>query len=76
MEVNLHKARTHLSKLLARGAMGEEIVSTKSGRPVARLVPVERSRARFKFKSAKGEFVVPDGFNDPLPKKIEDLFWR
>jgi prevent-host-death family protein len=75
-EVNIHQAKTHLSKLLERVAMGEEIVIAKAGKPVARLVPVEHSRPRFRFGSAKGEFVVPDDFNDPLPKEIEDLFWR
>ena len=42
--------------------------------PVARLVGAQPNR--FKFGSAKGEFTVPDDFNDPLPKEIEDLFWN
>jgi hypothetical protein len=36
---------------------------------------VKASRSRI-FGSAKGEFTVPDDFNDPLPKEIEDLFWK
>ncbi len=75
MEVNIHEAKTHLSRLLERVALGEEIVIAKAGNPVAKLVPIESSRPRFKLGSAKGEFVVPDDFNDPLPKEIEDLFW-
>jgi len=75
MEVNIHEAKTHLSKLLTRVALGEEIVIAKAGRPIAKLVPVADDRPRFKLGSAKGEFVVPDDFNDPLPKEIEDLFW-
>lgn len=75
MEVNVHEAKTNLSKLLERVALGEEIVIAKAGKPVAKLVAVKSARPRFKLGSAKGEFVVPDDFNDPLPKEIEDLFW-
>jgi prevent-host-death family protein len=76
MEVNVHEAKTHLSKLLERVAMGEEVIIAKAGRPVAKLVPVERRIKRRTLGSAEGEFVVPDDFNDPLPKEIEDLFWK
>jgi len=76
MEVNIHEAKTHLSRLLERVAMGEEVIIAKAGKPVAKLVPVKEARRKFQFGSAKGEFVVPDDFNDPLPKEIEDLFWK
>ena len=76
MEVNIHEAKTHLSRLLERVAIGEEVIIAKAGKPVARLVPIESSRPRFRLRSAKGQFVVPDDFNDPLPKEIEDLFWE
>jgi prevent-host-death family protein len=76
MEVNIHEAKTHFSRLLERVAMGEEIVIAKAGTPVAKLVPLKSARPKFKFGSAKGEFVVPDDFNDPLPKEIEDLFYK
>ena len=75
MEVSIHEGKTHLSRLLERVAMGEEIVIAKAGHPVAKLVAIKPSRPRFKLGSAKGEFTVPDNFNDPLPKEIEDLFW-
>lgn len=75
MEVNIHEAKTHLSRLLERVAMGEEVIIAKAGKPIAKLVPVDQGRRKFQFGSSKGEFVVPDDFNDPLPKEIEDLFW-
>lgn len=75
MEVNIHEAKTHLSRLLERVAMGEEVIIAKAGKPVAKLVAIPSERPRFKLGSARGEFVVPDDFNDPLPKEIEDLFW-
>ena len=76
MEVNIHEAKTHLSKLLEKVALGEEVIIAKAGKPVAKLVPIPSERPRFQLGSAKGEFVVPDDFNDPLPKEIEDLFWQ
>ncbi len=76
MEVNIHEAKTHLSKLLERVALGEEVIIAKAGKPVAKLVSIETEKPHFKLGSAKGEFVVPDDFNDPLPKEIEDLFYE
>jgi prevent-host-death family protein len=75
MEVNIHEAKTNLSRLLQRVAMGEEVIIAKAGKPVAKLVPIKGGSKRRMLGSAKGEFVVPDDFNDPLPKEIEDLFY-
>jgi prevent-host-death family protein len=76
MEVNIHEAKTHLSKLLERVALGEEVIIAKAGKPVAKLVPLSSEPKTRILGSAKGEFVVPDDFNDPLPKEIEDLFYK
>jgi prevent-host-death family protein len=76
MEVNVHEAKTHLSKLLEKVSLGEEVIIAKAGKPVAKLVAIDSERPRFRLGSAKGEFVVPDDFNDPLPKEIEDLFYK
>jgi len=75
MEVNIHEAKTHLSKLLERVALGEEIVIAKAGNPVAKLVPIHKAHKKRVFGSAKGEFTVPDDFNDPDPE-LEDLFYN
>ena len=75
MEVNVHEAKTHLSRLLERVLRGEEVIIAKAGRPIAKLVAIQSERPRFKLGSAKGDFVVPDDFNEPLPQDIEDLFW-
>jgi prevent-host-death family protein len=72
MEVNIHEAKTHLSRLLERVALGEEVVIAKAGKPVAKLVAVHQPKTRI-FGSAKGEFVVPDNFDAPDPE-IERLF--
>jgi prevent-host-death family protein len=76
MEVNIDEAKTHFSRLLERVALGEEIIIAKAGKPVAKLVPLEVRPKKRLLGLAKGEFIVPDDFNDPLPKEIEDLFWK
>jgi prevent-host-death family protein len=76
MEVNIHEAKTHLSKLLERVALGEEVIIAKAGTPVAKLVPIAGKGEKRVLGTAKGDFVVPDDFNDPLPKEIEDLFYK
>jgi prevent-host-death family protein len=78
MKVPVDEAKNRFPDILDRLAIGEEVVLTDAGEPVAKLVPMPtttRKRKKFKFGSAKGEFTIPDDFNDPLPKEIEDLFW-
>ena len=73
MEVNIHEAKTHLSRLLERVALGEEVIIAKAGTPVAKLVRIEMEAKTRVFGSAKGEFTVPDDFNE-TDREIEDLF--
>jgi prevent-host-death family protein len=75
VEVNIHEAKTHLSRLLERVAMGEEVIIAKAGTPIAKLVPLKKAPKKRVFGSAKGDFTVPDDFNDPDPA-IEDLFYN
>jgi prevent-host-death family protein len=75
MEVNIHEAKTHLSKLLERVAVGEEVIIAKAGTPVAKIVPIGDHPKTRVFGSAKGEFTVPDDFNAPDPE-IEELFYH
>jgi len=74
MEVNIHEAKTHLSKLLERVALGEEVIIAKAGTPVARLVPFDQEPKTRIFGSAEGEFTVPDDFDKPDPE-IEAMFY-
>jgi prevent-host-death family protein len=73
--VDLDDAKADLSTLIERVRLGEEIVITEAGEPVARLV-AERSssRAPRRLGSAKGQFVMHDNFDDPLPDDLLDLF--
>ena len=72
--VNVYEAKTHLSKLLARVSVGEEIIIAKSGKPVARLVPIKKKVAVRKPGSAKGQITMAADFDDPLPADILDAF--
>lgn len=70
MEVNIHEAKTHLSRLLQRVAEGEEVVIARAGVPVARLVPVENTVKKRPVGFAKGEIWIADDFDGPLPDDI------
>ncbi len=76
MEVNIHEAKTHLSKLLERVLLGEEVIIAKAGKPVARLVPIKTKGVPRPLGLAKGEFVVPEDFDQPLPPEIEEDFFH
>lgn len=72
-EVNVHEAKTHLSRLLLRVAGGEEIVIARAGKPIARLVPIEH-KAQRTIGQDDGLFQVPDDFDAPLPDDVLALF--
>jgi prevent-host-death family protein len=73
-QVNVHEAKTHLSKLLTRVAAGEEIVISKAGKPVARLVPWKQNMKQRIPGLDSGLLTVPDDFDAPLPNEIMDAF--
>ena len=72
--VNVHEAKTHLSKLLEQVRMGEEVVIAKSGKPVARLVAIEGPRKRREPGSARGKIFIAEDFDAPLPDDIQKFF--
>ena len=63
--VGVHEAKTHLTRLLDDVAAGEEVVITRRGTVVARLVPVVPAVRRLGMD--RGRYVVPDDFDAPLP---------
>ena len=68
--VNLHAAKTHLSRLVDAAAAGQDIVIAKAGTPMVRLVPVSRTKARTGFGSLKGKIRIASDFDDPLPGSV------
>ncbi|MHC4469853.1 MAG: type II toxin-antitoxin system Phd/YefM family antitoxin [Planctomycetota bacterium] len=74
--VNVHQAKTQLSRLLARAQAGEEIVIARAGQPVARLVPVDAPAGPRVAGSAAGRVRIADDFDAPLPDDVLDSFER
>ena len=72
--VNIHYCKTNLSRLLTRVELGEEIVISNRGKPIAKLVPFSTSLdRRASLGRDRGKFVVPDDFN-ALPEDILSAF--
>ena len=73
MSVNIHEAKTHLSRLIERVLAGEEIVIAKGGRPVAKLVPIDKRSGGRTPGSGRGAIEIGDEFGTPLPD-LEEFF--
>ena len=67
--VNVHDAKTHLSRLLARVEEGHEIVLARAGKPIAKLVPYGEASTRILGRDEE-LFDVPDDFDEPLTDEI------
>ncbi|AUW95008.1 MAG: type II toxin-antitoxin system Phd/YefM family antitoxin [Sulfobacillus thermotolerans] len=72
--VNIHEAKTHLSRLLDEVSRGEEITIAKAGKPIARLVPVTASRPTRTPGFLRGKIRISDDFDEPLPVDIQKSF--
>lgn len=72
--INIHLAKTQLSKLIEAAERGEEIIIARAGQPVAKLVALQNQRPSRKAGSMKSVFEVPESFFDPLPEDILDAF--
>ena len=66
--VNVHEAKTNLSRLLVQVEAGEEVVIARNGKPVARLVRCHRGGKR-QPDTLKGQIIIDDSFFDPLPEE-------
>lgn len=75
-KVNVHEAKTHLSKLLRRVMAGEEITIAKAGVPVARLTPIHKSLSQRAPGSAQGLIKIEPSFDEPLPEEVLRSFER
>ena len=70
MEFNVHEAKTNFSKLLQRAVLGDEIIITKAGVPMVKLVPVHTTKGKRPLGFLKGEIWMAEDFNAPLPPDI------
>lgn len=67
--VNVHEAKTKLSKLLAEVEAGGEVVIARNGKPVARLTPVDGPKPKRRPGALKGKLVVPESFFEPMTEE-------
>ena len=75
MDVNVHAAKTQLSKLLDLVEDGEEVVITRHGKAVAQLVPV-RARRPSALGAMRGEFEMAEGWEKPFTDEETEAFWN
>ena len=71
--VNVHAAKTHLSRLLERAEAGEEIVIGRAGKPIAKLVPYLPDRPKRVFGALKGQIRILPGFDEVDPEIMKDF---
>jgi len=64
--VNIHEAKTHLSRLVEEVAAGAEVIIAKAGKPIARLTPISAPVRKKRLGLLKGRIKVPEDFNAPL----------
>jgi prevent-host-death family protein len=73
MEVNIHHAKTHLSRLIEQAMAGEEVTIAKAGKPMVRLVPVEVKKPI--LGSGRGTITMTEGWDDPMTdEEFDELF--
>jgi len=74
--INIHAAKTQLSRLVDAAAAGEEIIIARAGKPLARLVPFTAKSERRRLGILAGQLKVPADFDAPLPDEELDRFER
>ena len=78
MEVNVHHAKTHLSKLIAAAEGGEEVIIARNGKPAVKLVlvtpPVRKSRKYMRGSGIGKIWMADDAFSPETDKLIQDMF--
>jgi prevent-host-death family protein len=72
--VNIHAAKTQLSRLVDAAAAGEEIIIARAGRPIARLGPLASSQRKRSLGRLAGKLRVPEDFDMPLPDEVIEAF--
>lgn len=72
LKVNIHEAKTHLSRLLARVADGEEVIIARNGDPVAKIVAIAKAGKKRVLGADRGRVVISDDFDDPVDPET----WR
>ena len=72
--VNIHDAKSNLSRLVDEAANGSEVLIARAGKPVAKLVPLKTDRPPRKPGFLKGKIRIADDFDAPLPRRVIRAF--
>jgi len=73
--VNMHEAKTNLSKLVAKAAKGEPFIIARAGKPLVKVVAIDEPKAMQRFGFLKGQVDIPEDFNTMGAKEIEEMFY-
>jgi prevent-host-death family protein len=76
IQVNIQEAKSNLSNLIDQAIAGEEVVISKLGKPVAKIVPLEKPTRNRKPGSAKGKLIISDDFDAPVSDDILKGFYK
>jgi prevent-host-death family protein len=72
--VNIHEAKTNLSRLVDAAAKGESFIIAKAGKPLVKVVPVDAPAVKKRLGFLEGQFTVPDDFDTMFQDEIEEMF--
>jgi len=73
--VNIHEAKTHLSRLVEEAAHGEPFIIAKAGKPLVKVVRIDAPKGKSRIGFLKGKITVPDDIKTPFADEIEKLFY-
>jgi prevent-host-death family protein len=75
--VNMHEAKTHLSKLVAKAAKGEPFIIARAGKPLVKVTAIEEPKAKVikRIGFLEGQFTVPDDIKTMFADEIEEMFY-
>ena len=69
-KINIHQAKTHLSRYVEEAAQGKEIIIARAGKSVARIAPLSAPKVKRKLGLLDKKARIPDHFNEPLPDEV------
>jgi prevent-host-death family protein len=74
LTINIHEAKTHLSRLVEAAAKGEPFIIAKAGKPMVKVVPLEPEKPKSRLGFLEGKLNIPEDIKTPFAKDIEDMF--
>ncbi len=73
--INIHEAKTHLSRLVEKAAKGEAFIIAKAGKPMVKVIPLEAEEPKRRTGFMKGQISVPKDFDTMMSAEIEEMFY-